>query len=226
MMRPGTIRLYIMRTDSLDDPGEHEEWEAELPAGRWQKAVLPLRIEDRRNSAGAGWLLRYVFEKEGVPFVRDSVTLGPHGKPCHEALHFNLSHSGRYVICAVGEGEIGCDIQKIRPCRESMVRRFFAPDEQEYILSVQGKERDERFILLWSRKESFLKMTGEGLTREPGELSCLSGTGFYERRLEEYMICVCCSDAESIREREVSVEYVDAVQCLRMADNSREKYRR
>ena len=185
MMRPGAIRLYIMRTDGLDDPGEHEEWEAELPAGRWQKAVLPLRIEDRRNSAGAGWLLRYVFEKEGVPFVRDSVTLGPHGKPCHEALHFNLSHSGSYVICAVGEGEIGCDIQKIRPCRESMVRRFFAPDEQEYILSVQGKERDERFILLWSRKESFLKMTGEGLTREPGELSCLSGTGFYERRLEE-----------------------------------------
>lgn len=220
------MRLYIMRTDGLDDPAEHEEWEAELPAGRWQKAVLPLRIEDRRNSAGAGWLLRYVFEKEEVPFSRDSVTFGPHGKPCHEALHFNLSHSGIYVICAVGEREIGCDIQKIRPCRELMVRRFFAPEEQEYILSVQGKERDERFILLWSRKESFLKMTGEGLTREPGELSCLSGTGFYERRLEEYMICVCCSDAESIREREVSVEYVDAVQCLRMADNSREKYRR
>lgn len=220
------MRLYIMRTDGLDDPAEHEEWEAELPAGRWQKAVLPLRIEDRRNSAGAGWLLRYVFEKEEVPFSRDSVTFGPHGKPCHEALHFNLSHSGIYVICAVGEREIGCDIQKIRPCRESMVRRFFAPEEQEYILSVDGQEREERFITLWSRKESYLKMTGEGLTREPGELSCLSGKGFWERRLEDYMVCVCCGNMEDIREGDVSVEYVDAEQCLRMADNSREKYRR
>lgn len=214
------MRLYIMRTDGLDDPAEHEEWEAELPAGRWQKAVLPLRVEDRRNSAGAGWLLWYVFEKEEVPFSRDSVTFGPHGKPCHEALHFNLSHSGSYVICAVGEREIGCDIQKIRQCRKSMVRRFFAPEEQEYILSVDGQEREERFITLWSRKESYLKMTGEGLTREPGELSCLSGKGFWERRLEDYMVCVCCGNMEDIWEGDVSVEYVDAVQCLRMADNA------
>ncbi len=104
MISAWPVHLYIMRTDALDDPREHAEWESELPEGRWQKAVLPIQIQDRKNSAGAGWLLRYVFEREGVPFSEAAVTCGPHGKPCHEKLHFNLSHSGEYVICACAWG--------------------------------------------------------------------------------------------------------------------------
>lgn len=226
MMSAWPVHLYIMRTDALDDPREHAEWERELPEGRWQKAVLPIQIQDRRNSAGAGWLLRYVFEREGVPFSEAAVTCGPHGKPCHEKLHFNLSHSGEYVICAVGQRETGCDIQKIKPCREKMVRRFFSDEEQEYILSAKGQERDLRFITLWSRKESLLKRTGAGLTRELPEISCLSGGCFYEKQLEDYVICVCCGEPADdsgekfcgIASENVLTEYVRPSQCLHLAE--------
>ncbi len=187
----GKVHLYVMKTDDLNDPRDHEEWDKELPAGRWEKAVLPISPEDRRNSAGAGWLLRYVFYKEGIPLEKESLMYGKHGKPRHESLHFNLSHSGVYVICAVGEQEIGCDIQKLRPCKEQMVRRFFTPDEQEYIFAADGSEQKERFVTLWCRKESFLKRTGEGLIRELNQLSCLDGTDFYEMKMGDYIICIC-----------------------------------
>ena len=195
-------RLLLMRTGGLEDPREHPEWEALLPEGRWQKAMQLLQAEDRKNSAGAGWLLRHVLPGSGA------ISLGLHGKPLCEGLHFNLSHSGELVICAVGRQEIGCDVQKRKPCRDSMVRRYFAPEEQEYIFSAEGREKEERFLTLWCRKESLLKRTGEGLTKELREVSCLSGEGFYEMWLEDYRICISCADPADAREENVLVEWV------------------
>ncbi|MCD8019503.1 MAG: 4'-phosphopantetheinyl transferase superfamily protein [Clostridiales bacterium] len=227
------IKLYVLQTSSLDDPRDHEEWKSQLPAGRWEKPVQLASLQDRKNAAGAGWLLCYVFRQEDIllqpdPFFhqKDSTTrpdplsnqkdsllqsdsfsnqedsiprsdpffYGKYGKPYHEALQFNLSHSGDIVICVTGQTEIGCDIQKICPCRDRMVRRFFSPAEQEYIFSGEGDEKDERFIRLWTRKESYLKKTGAGLTQDLRHLSFLSGAGFYECRLPGYVICICSDE--------------------------------
>lgn len=208
------MRLYLMGTRELEDPREHPEWAELLPVGRWKKAISLLQPEDRKNSAGAGWLLRYVLWEEGVS-PEAPVRYGAHGKPYCDGMHFNLSHSGEYVLCAVGEREIGCDIQKIMPCRPAMVRRFFSPEEQEYIFSVEGRERDIRFITIWSRKESMLKRTGEGLTRDLRQVCCLSGEGFYDIQCGEYRICVSCERAEDAWEACVRLILVDA--CLAVA---------
>ena len=96
-----------------------------------------------------------------------------------------------------------------------MVRRFFSPEEQEYIFSVEGRERDIRFITIWSRKESLLKRTGEGLTRDLRQVCCLSGEGFYDTQCGEYRICVSCERAEDAWEACVRLILVDA--CLAVA---------
>ena len=95
------MRLYLMGTRELEDPREHPEWAELLPVGRWKKAISLLQPEDRKNSAGAGWLLRYVLWEEGVS-PEAPVRYGAHGKPYCDGMHFNLSHSGEYVLCAVG----------------------------------------------------------------------------------------------------------------------------
>lgn len=213
VMNPAAVRLYILETAGMEDPARHPEWEPALPAGRWRKAAGMIALEDRRNCAGAGWLLRHVFREEGIPFSADAFSYGKHGKPYSSALFFNLSHSGQYVICAVGRREIGCDIQIIKPCRDAMARRFFAPEEQAYLFSAKGTERDARFIRLWCRKESLLKRSGEGLTRELRDISCLTGEDFYEMEMAEYRICLCSEELTG-DEGQVSVHIVSPEQCV------------
>ena len=49
--------------------------------------------------------------------------------------------------------------------------------EKQHLLSLPASERDATRIRLWTRKEAWLKMTGEGLRRNPAELDVLDRPG-------------------------------------------------
>ena len=48
---------------------------------------------------------------------------------------------------------------------DDIARRFFAPGEQQRLFAFTGSEREAAFFRLWTCKEAFLKVTGEGLSR-------------------------------------------------------------
>ncbi len=82
-------------------------------------------------------------------------------------LRFNLSHSGDKVVYAFTSGqEIGIDIEKQReiPNMEQIFARFFSKRENETFLSLPEAFRQEAFFNCWTRKEAFVKATGEGLS--------------------------------------------------------------
>lgn len=82
---------------------------------------------------------------------------------------FNLSHSGDYVVCGVGDGEVGVDIQKWVPYKERTAERFFAPAEWKLLQELPVPQRTELFYRLWSRKEAYGKYTGQGIGSAVGE---------------------------------------------------------
>lgn len=92
---------------------------------------------------------------------------GENGKPYLDGvkdLYFNVSHSGELAVCAIAPCEVGCDVEKIRDRKTAVARRFFAPAEYEAICSQENAEARQRlFFRFWTLKESFLKVTGEGL---------------------------------------------------------------
>jgi 4'-phosphopantetheinyl transferase len=99
--------------------------------------------------------------------------LGPKGKPhlagpaVTSGLAFNLSHSGDRALLAVGAGgEIGVDIERIRPDRDLMgiSTRFFSPVEISVLRAVHAAEPASGFYHCWVRKEAYLKARGDGLT--------------------------------------------------------------
>lgn len=96
---------------------------------------------------------------------------------------FNLSHSGDYVVCAVGDGEVGADIQKWVPYKERTAERFFAPTEWKLLQELPASQRTELFYRLWSRKEAYGKYTGQGIGSVVGE------DFSDERRWKEKKIC-------------------------------------
>ena len=67
--------------------------------------------------------VRYLFGEKGKPEIE--------GFP----LYFSLSHSGKYVICAVSEQKIGADIQKYEKVEErKLAKRFFTGEEYNNLI--------------------------------------------------------------------------------------------
>lgn len=126
-----------------------------------KKVMKYLQANDRKRCLGAGILLARILPLYGED--PEKIICGPEGKPRAENVHFNLSHSGNLVICAVGEEAVGCDIEKIGEEIQGVAKRFFHRNEAEYLQKFQGQERNEMFFRLWTWKESYIKMTGEGM---------------------------------------------------------------
>jgi 4'-phosphopantetheinyl transferase len=96
---------------------------------------------------------------------------GVHGKPAltgefPEALHYNVAHSDDILLVAVTRvGAVGVDVEQIRPVSEAdeLVERFFSPRENALFKKLSPDQKSIAFFNLWTRKEAWLKATGEGI---------------------------------------------------------------
>lgn len=137
-----------------------------------RKKILRLKNEKvKLRSLAAGTLLQYALcEKTGLSYEAAkpfSVGCGENGKPYlteYPEVHFNLSHSGDYVCCAVSDEPVGVDLQRKAAGQEGLAERFFTPAERRMLSGCGELERRELFFRMWSIKESYLKLTGEGLS--------------------------------------------------------------
>ena len=83
------------------------------------------------------------------------------------ALQFNVSHSANMALIAVGsEHRLGVDIEKIRGDVDTttLAERFFSLRERAGLQALPDSLRVPGFFACWTRKEAFLKATGEGLS--------------------------------------------------------------
>lgn len=100
-------------------------------------------------------------------------------KPCWQApynqLHFNMAHSGDYVIICFAQTETGVDIEKRneRFNYQDLLPRCFTKEEISAIQNASDPR--SRFYLYWTRKEALLKALGTGLHQEPATIPCLTG---------------------------------------------------
>ena len=82
-------------------------------------------------------------------------------------LQFNVSHSANMALIAVGsEHRLGVDIEKIRDHVDTvtLAERFFSLRERAGLQALPDHLRVSGFFACWTRKEAFLKATGEGLS--------------------------------------------------------------
>lgn len=129
-----------------------------------------------------------------------------------EQYHFNISNTDGMVVCAVSEVELGVDVEREKPFRKGILRKCAGPGETEYILGAEEKVQQERFFRLWTLKESYIKMTGEGMRiplneiefellkkDESVRITCSKEGNFYQRNEKEYWMSLCTKESANVQ---------------------------
>lgn len=158
----------------------------------------------------------YLIPREKDSFIaeiRNKVKKTPTGKPYFEdsALGcISLSHSGKYFAAAMGNCNLGMDIQEHQHHHdvEALMKRFFHDSEIEYIMKGREEEFLTRFFQVWTAKESYVKYTGTGITDDYPMFSVLhlkDNFSFSFVDVEEgYTLCICMDEP-----REIRLNYID-----------------
>lgn len=167
-------KCYLLDIKDMDDPAAHSEWQPFLSKKRWDSILsfAPSVINGRKQCAGAGFLLRWAFSREGITNGEAGVTFGKNGKPVHDDIFFNLSHSSEKVFCVISDKEVGCDIQKNICFKDNLLRKICTFDEYRYLDAVTDPfEKSVKTTRLWALKESVLKLTGDGILKEMSDVA-------------------------------------------------------
>ena len=154
------MKLYKININKLDDPLQKEELLKMVGPERRKKVIRYCRPDDRKRSLGAGMIIQKILAESGLS--ENDLKYSEHGKPVADSIYFNVSHAGDYVVGVLSDCEVGCDIEKNANAPLEVAEHYFYHSELAYIKAAEDK--DKAFFTLWTLKESYMKMTGRGMS--------------------------------------------------------------
>lgn len=128
--------------------------------------------KDRQTYLVSRGLLRFLLGKYLNISARDiRFDYNPFGKPQidflpSEELFFNVSHSGEFCLIGLSRSnQIGVDIELIKPVDyDFLSKNVFSKAELAEFQSIPNNIKSKAFYCGWTRKESFIKGIGKGLS--------------------------------------------------------------
>lgn len=213
---------FEIRIKKVNTPYLKEHF-AELLAGlypeRRERVKAFRRQEPAYVSMTAGLLLQETLQsKLGILPSELVLERNEYGKPSvkgYPDFHFNLSHAGGYVVLGYGAAPLGVDIERIRGQNEKMAKRVLTEREYQYISEGNADMRDARFFHLWTMKEAYLKMTGQGISVPLNSFEIdverqtvvKAACRFVTRQMGDYRLAVCVQETGDI-----DVKWAEVVQ--------------
>lgn len=174
-----------------------------LPHERQEKIARYRFEKDKLLSLAAGLLIRRAIGES-------EIVLGEHGKPyAQNGVYFSVSHSGRVAAIAVDDTELGLDVEELpAPDRLKIADRFYHPAERAYVKEAEDRRR--AFSEIWTRKEAYLKMTGEGISTDLTAFDTLAQPlkgQTVTLPLDGYCLSVC--SAEPIGDKKIDISELE-----------------
>ncbi|MBO9600430.1 MAG: 4'-phosphopantetheinyl transferase superfamily protein [Cohnella sp.] len=202
--------MYAVEVSRALRPDLQEQLTALCSPRRRARLERFRHADDARRSLMAEMLVRAAIGTEWPTDVASGELAFGHdryGKPYllgHPELHFNLSHSGRWCVCAVSTVPVGVDVEQARSMDLGWTDRFLSEEEREDLRARDESDRLWRFYELWTRKESYAKAVGRGLTPElltvsvtEGDEEALAPYRIRSSRLDEsHPVAVCAAMPE------------------------------
>jgi 4'-phosphopantetheinyl transferase len=187
LRRPQAQQVHIWAVWLDASPPIRAAYQKTLSAPELERASR-FHFEEHRNRyiVAHGWLRQLLAAYLGLPAAALDFDHATKGKPAlagpvkASELQFNLAHSDNLSLVAVTHRiPVGIDVERVRPLddAEQLVARFFSKQETSRFRSLPAAQKSAAFFNLWTRKEAWLKATGEGITHLLGqvEVSFLAG---------------------------------------------------
>jgi len=188
---------YFMELEEQDDPTIMQHFFSLLSADK-QQQISGMRFEmDRKLRICADVLVRYKAcemlkaDNRDLMFARNE-----HGKPFlpdQPTFHFNISHTRNALVVCISDIPVGIDIEKMNAADPAAARKVFTGHEIAYIFR-DDKDDCLRFNEIWTKKESYLKWTGEGWSTELAGTDVLCeplAAHISTKRINQYTISLC-----------------------------------
>jgi 4'-phosphopantetheinyl transferase len=166
--------VHLWRVDLNGLRNDEARWQNLLSPDEGERAFRFRFAVDRRRYAISRGVLRTILgsyltsDPAGVAFSysqREKPSLAP--PHCDSRITFNISHSGGITLLAfTRHRDIGVDVEHIgrKSDLEAIARRFFSAHEQEQFFALPAEQRSQAFFRCWTRKEAYIKATGDGLS--------------------------------------------------------------
>jgi 4'-phosphopantetheinyl transferase len=170
-----------------------------------QKKILACRAkEDRCRSLAAGLLLRMALSHEGVSYMEAEFSYGDSGKPYlkDSDLFFSRTHAGEMAVCALADREVGADIEQLsrfagQETKAARIARRIMTEEE--LRLWKEEPTGEELVRIWTRKESYAKYTGEGLSCDFAHFDTNRDAVYeYPEVPEGYFLSVCMGRASAL----------------------------
>ena len=124
-------------------------------------------ISALEQSAAAELAICAAMKNSGRPFAPSDYAYKESGQPTIQNGHITISHTEGYAACAIAREPVGIDVEREHTFSKAAAKRILSPQEE---LLRESANADELLSRIWTVKESFLKMTGEGI---PGGMRTL-----------------------------------------------------
>lgn len=170
-----TRKAYICIFDYPDDL-DVEKYARYLPRVRAEKMMKISHEGARRQSMAAEFAYRaariaawkdvslrgeQLFMEDPAEWTAGDYCYGTNGKPELSLGFMSITHTDGVAAAAFSFAPVGIDAEAYRNVNEKLAKKALAPCEYERW--QKADDRSLAFLYNWTAKESYLKLTGEGI---------------------------------------------------------------
>jgi 4'-phosphopantetheinyl transferase len=172
--------------------------------------------QDRKRFTAGRYALRLLLSKYlSTDLSEISIIAEPGQKPFvsipSNHIHFNISHSGEWVLIAFANQEVGIDIEMANPAFEfhDLLEEHFSEEEQQFI--KDSGDPSSTFFYLWTRKEALTKAWGTGLQENLKQILVLTDLTLYNNHwnLESFYVSANYPAAVAFSDQRKIICYFD-----------------
>lgn len=216
------LKLYVVDIEESITNGQYTEWLDKITDDQRTRITQFRFAEDAKRTLYGDILVRHLIcqrlhiENKDIVIERNA-----YGKPFlrgYPVFCYNISHAGKWVICAVCDQQVGVDIEQIKPINLEVAKRFFTKNEYNEIMVEPKINQLNTFYHLWTANESYIKYIGKGLSIPLDSFFVLKKKlGIYKvdidekctiktlENLEGYIISICY---HAILEQQLDLKYM------------------